>query len=712
MEAAGERTFRVSYSGEGVVKLRAAVTDKLKELMGEYTDDTLVEYVIVLLKNGRRKDEAKTELDVFLGDDSDPFVTWLWDHLSSNIDKYIVPNDPRPEEAAKVRLARVEHATKSLSHDMEVDSETEKHEKLQKPQQARERKGVVRNMVQPPSVYTSNLEDVYKERKPYLEDRHKKHSGSPEPASHQKRRRPEEYTRFKEESVSRGSMNAPKRLLQFAVRDAVATSRPSHSLSEPASKRLRSVVSSSTVDSTSGARPWRLHSIASLKNPLATAFRSIAEAAEDVVKKYKPSGNVFDRLSRGEDADESIRQVSNLRSGIDEEYNTYGHDHEGTDVMDHQADVYGHEYVTAKTIMESDSGLAYDSASDNEGYDALNVVTRGVQNVSQTGTSNRKKNDDSVMVQYSVAPNTDPPSRTRDQDPSVAMASTSRKIVNISVNVNTWKPTHYQPSVAVQGPKAHKSLPPLAVDKSSEHFMIENSRLLTGKPAVDTQNEGQKSLRSVVVGGCILLAGSYSTSHPLEDADSRTIFVNNVHFAATKDSLSRHFNKFGEVLKVLILVDPSTGLPKGSAYVEFMQKEAAENALSLDGTSFMSRMQGTAGPSFSFLVTFHNSVVRKSGANLEATPVMPQPRLARGSPFTMSRFTRAPFPRLFPGAYRARPLIRPGARSLQWKRDSDLKTPGGTISSSSMSGVGAAPSPRGLTYVRPELKTDANPAAA
>ncbi|GAB2216645.1 hypothetical protein Droror1_Dr00024421 [Drosera rotundifolia] len=695
MEAAGERTFRVSYSAEGVVKLMAAVTEKLKEFMGEYTDDTLVEYVIVLLKNGRRKDEAKNELDVFLGDDSDPFVTWLWDHLSSNIDMYIVPNDPRPEETAKAGPARVEHATKSFSHDMEVDSEREKHEKLQKPQQVRERKGVIRNMVQPPSVYTSNLEDVYKERKPYLEDRHRKHSGSPEPASHRKRRRPEERTRCKqEESVSRGSMNAPKRLLQFAVRDAVATSRPSHSLSEPASKRLRSVVSSSTVDQTSGARPRRLHSIASLTNPLATAFRSIAEAAEDVVKKYKPSGNVFDRLSRGEDADDSSRQVSNLRSGIDdEEYVTYGHVHEGTDVMNHQADVYEHEYVTTKTIMESDSGLAYDSASDNEGYDALNVMSRGVQNVSQTGTSNRKKNDDSVMVQYSVAPDTDLllPSRTRDQDPSVAMASTSQKIVNISVNVNTWKPTHYQPSVAVQGPKAQKSLPPLdvAVDKSSGRFMIENSRLLTGKPVVDAQNEGQKSLPSVV--------GSYSTSRPLEDADSRTIFVNNVHFAATKDSLSRHFNKFGEVLKVLILVDPSTGLPKGSAYVEFMQKEAAENALSLDGTSFMSRIL---------------KVVRKSGANLETTPLVPQPRLARGSPFTMSRFTRAPFPRLFPGAYRARPLIRPGARSLQWKRDSDPKTPGGTISSSSMSGIGATPSPRGLTYVRPELKTDANPAAA
>ena len=36
-----------------------------------------------------------------------------------------------------------------------------------------------------------------------------------------------------------------------------------------------------------------------------------------------------------------------------------------------------------------------------------------------------------------------------------------------------------------------------------------------------------------------------------------------VHFAATKDSLSRHFNKFGGVLKVIIVTDAATGQPKG-----------------------------------------------------------------------------------------------------------------------------------------------------
>lgn len=37
-----DRTFRVNFSSDGVTKLRERVKDKLKEYMGDYTDDTLV----------------------------------------------------------------------------------------------------------------------------------------------------------------------------------------------------------------------------------------------------------------------------------------------------------------------------------------------------------------------------------------------------------------------------------------------------------------------------------------------------------------------------------------------------------------------------------------------------------------------------------------------------------------------------------------------
>lgn len=40
------------------------------------TDLYWQEYVIVLLRNGRRKAEAINELNVFLGDDTNSFVSW------------------------------------------------------------------------------------------------------------------------------------------------------------------------------------------------------------------------------------------------------------------------------------------------------------------------------------------------------------------------------------------------------------------------------------------------------------------------------------------------------------------------------------------------------------------------------------------------------------------------------------------------------------
>jgi RNA recognition motif-containing protein len=92
----------------------------------------------------------------------------------------------------------------------------------------------------------------------------------------------------------------------------------------------------------------------------------------------------------------------------------------------------------------------------------------------------------------------------------------------------------------------------------------------------------------------LAVAVSYSTAHPTEDADSRTLYVTNVgiyvfsstllfhairlfylswsnclkvHFAATKDSLSRHFNKFGAVLKVVIVTNAATGQPTGLVFL-------------------------------------------------------------------------------------------------------------------------------------------------
>ena len=49
MDRMDDRTFRVNFSGDGAARLRDRVKDKLKEYMGDYTDDTLVVCVLCTL---------------------------------------------------------------------------------------------------------------------------------------------------------------------------------------------------------------------------------------------------------------------------------------------------------------------------------------------------------------------------------------------------------------------------------------------------------------------------------------------------------------------------------------------------------------------------------------------------------------------------------------------------------------------------------------
>ncbi|KAL0886497.1 hypothetical protein Bca101_010480 [Brassica carinata] len=144
-----------------------------------------------------------------------------------------------------------------------------------------------------------------------------------------------------------------------------------------------------------------------------------------------------------------------------------------------------------------------------------------------------------------------------------------------------------------------------------------------------------------------------------------------VHFGATKDSLSRHFNKCSEVLKAVIVTDPATGQPSGSAYIEFTRKEAADNALSLDGNSFMSRILK--------IVKGSNGQQQQQ----EAASWARAGRYARASPYRRGG--------IISGAFRARAVVSPGgARSMQWKRES-AET--------------GAPSTRSMTYVRTESQS-------
>ncbi|WZY73842.1 hypothetical protein YC2023_006082 [Brassica napus] len=658
-----DRTFNGDFSEEGVVKLKERVKVKLKEYMGDYTDDILVEYVIVLLKNGRRREEAKNELKIFLADDSDSFVAWLWDHLAESMDEYFTSSQV---EKTTVRSSLVS----SLNEDkalVQMDSESEKG---RAPSRRSRQWRTQPNASDVPPLLSSEVHKVHNYEKEDHRERHGKRSPSPKTHSHRKRSKTDssrneqargylcvllqalltlcDWVTFCQSSNAYPDREAKpvvsSRLLQFAMRDALGTSKPT----EPSLKRLRSVVSASTQDSSEPDPPRKTRSVAKAVNPMATVVKAVAEAAEGA-KNPKAGRSVFDRISHSA----GFPETSNQRMVLGEVPPKNEERSEDQEPVQHQySQRLDNNGVYVDNMTTFDTGLQ---------PSRLGSSVNGSYSSSSLG--NRINNPKSLQHRLVDDPNRVKGTNYQNHFTEVA---TKQKNGGFSGNADTGKTVKLEEQMKVPGVGLQRYTSSEAITESS-----------TVKPAAIAKED---SLIKKPV------PGTLSTSRPLEDAKSRTIFVANVmtvHFGATKDSLSRHFNKFGEVLKAVIVTDSATGQPSGSAYIEFTRKESAESALSLDGTSFMSRILK--------IVKGSNEQQQEAASSMSWSRAG---RYARAS---------SPYRRGIPGgAFRGRSVVRGGARSMQWKRDS---------AETGTNSVAAAPSTRSMTYVRTDSQSNGNATA-
>ena len=65
---------------------------------------------------------------------------------------------------------------------------------------------------------------------------------------------------------------------------------------------------------------------------------------------------------------------------------------------------------------------------------------------------------------------------------------------------------------------------------------------------------------------------------------AKKIYVGNLNFATTEDSLSDAFAQYGEVISAVIVTDRYTGRSRGFGFVEMDDDNAADAAISaLDG---------------------------------------------------------------------------------------------------------------------------------
>ncbi|MCI0469724.1 MAG: RNA-binding protein, partial [Nitrospirae bacterium] len=70
----------------------------------------------------------------------------------------------------------------------------------------------------------------------------------------------------------------------------------------------------------------------------------------------------------------------------------------------------------------------------------------------------------------------------------------------------------------------------------------------------------------------------------------KRLYVGNIPFKATEETLKELFSQAGEVESVKLVTDPSTGQSKGFGFVEMTSEEDAKKAItSLNGSMYMER---------------------------------------------------------------------------------------------------------------------------
>ena len=69
----------------------------------------------------------------------------------------------------------------------------------------------------------------------------------------------------------------------------------------------------------------------------------------------------------------------------------------------------------------------------------------------------------------------------------------------------------------------------------------------------------------------------------------KKLYVGNLPFSSTEDSIRTLFEQHGEVSSVNLISDRDTGRPRGFGFVEISEEGAQKAIETLDGTSFEGR---------------------------------------------------------------------------------------------------------------------------
>ncbi|KAL6285159.1 hypothetical protein ACE6H2_009549 [Prunus campanulata] len=524
--SASPRSFKVHRKSHAALRLKSFISRELCQILADYRDDVLAEYITVLICNGKHQYQAKEDLEAFLGNRTAEFVSWLWNLIlkkpgQSSTDSGFLYLDEiaavSPQDSDRCKGASTDRCEDFQSHSTGHDELSMKDNMTYQvstcdPISSEDMK-LAEGSQHCPS-FSAPLSEVITEK------------GLSRTCSSGILRRTiateninRENLLIVEQILNQESRGLPKELLPLPKREAVPENARFLMSGRPCLKQI-----------------CGNNNLGSSLSPGTGSLRS-----------EKPRGSVWDRLGK------PCEDIFLGHTSFD--FYGVGHKKQDGKVHNQLALIPPKRNLEAPALGQRSYGYPVETKKVEHGGSAMDKP--------HTANNIGRKR---LFGELSTDPGTSSVSLVHERNMYPQCKNISQDFQKSNLTKNGLKTTQSQEV--------------LDVKQRLHQIGMEMSKLHSKQLAMEKKDGKMIHL---------LNSGILKYSENNIEVDARTVFVTNVHFSATKESLSLFFANCGGVVNVVMLTDIVTAKRQGTAYVTFASKESVDKAVALSGTTFYSR---------------------------------------------------------------------------------------------------------------------------
>ncbi|KAJ8641068.1 hypothetical protein MRB53_017762 [Persea americana] len=629
------RSFKMDRKSPEASKLKDSIARKLFDFLGNYSDDVLAEYIAVLVCNGKHQNQAREDLEAFLGDESRAFVAWLWSHLAENFNPSTSSDSPNLKSTVTSVCnddAMGKKWRTSRSRDLQNQTTVQSDKPL-----SNEKKELMLSTLLSKAISENPIEGS--------EDYQRLHLGSGSPLTEVNTEEvqacgnetPEnrsdnckEAIEFEHSRVrcSLGISAGDEQCLQYEDRyKKIANNNYNGTPQQLLHSPKRTVILGKLQSAVTENPRARLTSTTNVAG-MSISSRAVGAVTEHITNSR---GNVWDRLGRPREGDAVVtdakifshNEASNMKKFEHKRENFGKHSSMivvpdgrlnrrligGNDAFYHISDkaVSNNHSSERRELELSIDPLCSPNVTSISGQKRKlgEIFPRDGSEILLNCRGSNFKDEGSSPVEHCCPPGMD--GAASDTRRSMLSESAHHLVKSPKTVLSSRPPKISRPQLNVEAPVATIQAPvsaSISLPAKSALITYSESGHANSKPIQAEVLDVKLRLRQIEIEMTKLrskqteakndskpnLQLSSSTQNLSEDDnESRTVFVTNVHYGATKEALLSHFSKCGMIIRVKLLYDTVTAQPKGSAYILFASKESADKALSMSGTSFFSR---------------------------------------------------------------------------------------------------------------------------